>query len=337
MVGPPPTDWRVDAGSVRVSELERGLWRLSLPCPFERVRHVNAYAIDCGDGIMLVDCGPGGDVSCERALENALGRIGRTVADVRTLVLTHIHPDHAGLAAWVHSRSGARVLAHPGARQGFAVSVDPDGVRRKRRRRAWLEGVPDDDLDGFEDVRGDVIRLVDYESSLVDGTVLDSTLGEWQVIETPGHATSHIALLQAEHSLLISGDILLPRFAPWYDYGLSADPVGEFLGSLSVLATRAARATALPGHGRPIADLPRLIARYETGVGRRLERVEQALAQRSGGGGYELGGRVLRNASSVRARVHSTTETVAYLRHLRCLRRVQRTIGDDQRLSYTVA
>jgi glyoxylase-like metal-dependent hydrolase (beta-lactamase superfamily II) len=336
VVGPPPADWQVDPSSVRVTELERGLWRLSLPCAYERVRHVNAYAIDAGDGITLVDCGPGGDVSCERALENALGEIGRSVADVNRLVLTHIHPDHAGLAAWVRSRSGARVLTHPGARSGFAVSVDPDGVRRKRRHRAWLEGVPDIDLDGFEDVRGDVIRVVDYEPSLVGGTTLDSTLGDWQVIDTPGHATSHIALLQAEHRLLISGDVLLPRFAPWYDYGHSADPVGEFLRSLNVLETRASYATALPGHGRPIAELPRLITSYRAGVGRRLERVEQALARRSGGA-YEVGRRVFRDAASVRARVHSTTETVAYLRHLRGMGRVQRTVGDDERLSYAIA
>ncbi len=189
MVGPPPADWRVDASSVRVTELERGLYRLSLPCPFEAVRHANAYAIDCDDGIMLVDCGPSGDVSCERALENALEQIGRNVADIRRLVLTHIHPDHAGLAAWVHRHSGAAVLAHPGARYGFAVALDADGVRRKRRRRAWQEGVPDADLDAFEDVRGDVIPLVDYEPTLVDGTVLSSNLGDWQVIATPGHAT----------------------------------------------------------------------------------------------------------------------------------------------------
>lgn len=336
MVGPPPADWRVDASSVRVTEIERGLHRLSLPCPYEAVRHANAYAIDRDDGIMLVDCGPGNDVSCERALENALAQIGRSVADIRCLVLTHVHPDHAGLAAWVHERSGAEVLTHPGARHGFAVTVDGDGVRRKRRRRAWLEGVPDADLDGFEDVRGDTIRLVDYAPSLVDGASLNSALGDWQVLATPGHASSHIVLLQPERALLISGDVLLPRFAPWYDYGHSADPVGEFLGSLDVLASRAAAATALPGHGRPTAELPDLIADYRIGVQGRLERVERALAQQSGGA-YAVGLRVFRDASSLRARVRSTAETIAYLRHLRCTGRVGRTVAEDGRLSYALA
>ncbi len=120
----------------------------------------------------------------------------------------------------------------------------------------------------------------------------------------------HVALLQAERSLLISGDVLLPRFRPWYDYGHSADPVGEFQRSLDVLAARASDTTALPGHGRPVTDLSRLIASYRTGVGRRLERVEQALGQHSGGA-YEVGRRVFRDASTVRARVRSTSETVA--------------------------
>lgn len=333
MVGPPPTDPAVDPSSVRVTQLENGLFRLSLPCPYESVRHVNAYAIDRADGIMLVDCGPGGDASCEQALQNALGQIGRGLADVRLLVLTHLHPDHAGLAAWVQSRTGAEVLAHPGARHHFAVTIDSEGVSGKRRHRAWLEGVPDSDLNGFGDVRGDRINCVDYTPSLLDGAVLDSKLGGWRVIATPGHATSHVALHQPEHALLISGDVLLPRFSPWFDYGFSPDPVGEYLKSLDTLAAQAAGATVLPGHGRPADDLLDLIATHRSGVCRRLERVEQALAQRSAGG-HELALRVFRNATSLHDRVHTTTETVAYLRHLRCRGRVRRTVGADERLSY---
>ena len=58
------------------------------------------------------------------------------------------------------------------------------------------------------------------------------TSATWQVIETPGHAPSHVCLYQEERRILISGDHLLGRVSLYYDYGYSPDPVGEFLNSL---------------------------------------------------------------------------------------------------------
>ena len=74
------------------------------------------------------------------------------------------------------------------------------------------------------------------------------------MIETPGHAPSHVCLHQPERRLLISGDHLLGRVSLYFDYGHTPDPVGEFLRSLDVVERLDAR-LCLAGHGRPFTDV----------------------------------------------------------------------------------
>ena len=86
------------------------------------------------------------------------------------------------------------------------------------------------------------------------GVTVASDLGDWQVIETPGHAPSHVCLHQPERRLLISGDHLLGRVSLYFDEGHTPDPVGEFLESLDRVDALDAR-LALAGHGRPFTDV----------------------------------------------------------------------------------
>ena len=75
------------------------------------------------------------------------------------------------------------------------------------------------------------------------------------MIETPGHAPSHVCLHQPEQRLLISGDHLLGRVSQYFDIGYTPDPVGEFLHSLDVTEALDAR-LALAGHARAFTDIP---------------------------------------------------------------------------------
>ena len=90
----------------------RGVWRLRLPIKLPGVPHVNAWALQAGDGIVLVDSGmdePGSMANLERALERTAHRL----ADVRLIVLTHAHPDHAGQAMPIARRLGCEVWITP--------------------------------------------------------------------------------------------------------------------------------------------------------------------------------------------------------------------------------
>ena len=97
----------------------------------------------------------------------------------------------------------------------------------------------------------DGIRAPDRE--LVPGVEVETDVGTWQVIETPGHAPSHVCLHQPERRLLLSGDHLLGRTVLFFDYGHTPDPLGEYLDEPR--PDRAARRRPLPA--RPRQTVPR--------------------------------------------------------------------------------
>src|SRR4051794_41984327 len=118
-------------------------------------------------------------------------------------------------------------------------------------------GGPPEPLAEWESARREgpsgVAAPVEPTRPLLPGVEVRSDLGAWLVIETPGHAPSHVCLFQPERRLLISGDHLLGRISLYYDYGYSPDPVGEFLSSLDAVAAFGAR-LALPRPRPTFAD-----------------------------------------------------------------------------------
>jgi glyoxylase-like metal-dependent hydrolase (beta-lactamase superfamily II) len=226
-----------------------GVWRLRLPLPWPGVPHCNAWALAAGDGVVLVDTGmhqPGSMAHLERALDQA----GLRVEHVRLVVLTHAHVDHCGQAPVIAERTGCEVWLHPRHQHRTEAAPNPGqaGVLR-----------PDRDL--------------------VPGVEVQTDLGAWRVIETPGHAPSHVCLHQPEHRLLISGDHLLGRVSLYFDHDHSPDPVGEFLTSLDAVEGIDAR-LCLAGHGRPFIDVDAHVQANRSLVAERLEQVRELLSER---------------------------------------------------------
>jgi glyoxylase-like metal-dependent hydrolase (beta-lactamase superfamily II) len=329
MTGPPPDSWVVDPAAATARPVVEGLWRLRLPLPWAGNDHVNAYLIERDDGVMLVDCGTAGDRTCVRALETAVGHTGHTLADVRVLVLTHAHSDHAGLAGHVLRRSGAELWLHPRAEHFYDVLADPSRIGAIRAEVARREGVPPSRIPVYADVREELEgcdELVQADRPLTDATRLPSRLGDWDVVETPGHAPSHVCLLQRERGLLIGGDLLCAAFVPWMDYGYTPDPYGETLASLDRLESLGDIDLVLPGHGRPLADLSAAVGLQRAGFTARIDALSIALAE-GPASAYELTDRVFGDEDDLAAVTH-LVEVVSYLRHLRLRGAVVRDVHD---------
>src|SRR4051812_22292248 len=118
MAGPTPTSWAVDPTAATAARVVEGVWRLRLPLAWPGISHVNAYAVE-GDGVVLFDCGAGGHPTSAQAFEPALAAAGMAPEDVTTLVATHAHSDHVGLAPWLVERSGCEVWMHPATQHVF--------------------------------------------------------------------------------------------------------------------------------------------------------------------------------------------------------------------------
>jgi glyoxylase-like metal-dependent hydrolase (beta-lactamase superfamily II) len=161
---------------------------------------IGSYLLPRAEGAFaLVESGPGSTVP---TLEAAIAAAGYELAALSDILLTHIHLDHAGGAGELARRSGARVHVH---HLGAPHLADPERLWSSARRiygermeELWgsMEPVPAGQLRPLYD--GDRIRLG-------EATV--------EALETPGHASHHIAFLLDDHSLL-TGDAAAVRFPP---------------------------------------------------------------------------------------------------------------------------
>jgi glyoxylase-like metal-dependent hydrolase (beta-lactamase superfamily II) len=258
-----------------------GVWRLRMPLPWPGVPHGNAFAVAADGGLVLFDTGYA-DSDGTRPLEVALAQVGFALTDVTLLVCTHAHSDHYGLAGPILDAAGCELWMHPSWGHIKAMADDPDAALDRRIEVARQSGVPESALARYEKSRrGEstgVARAVAPDRDLLPGVRIETDLGSWEVHETPGHAPSHVVLHQPDSGLLISGDHVLGRVSPFFDYGHTPDPVGEFMRSLDVVA-ELDTGLCLAGHGQPFRDVPAKAEANRKLVGEQLERVRGALAQ----------------------------------------------------------
>jgi glyoxylase-like metal-dependent hydrolase (beta-lactamase superfamily II) len=309
-----------------------GVWRLRLPLPWPGVPHCNAWAIAAGDGIVLVDCGmhePGSLAHLERALDQVRLRLER----VRLLVCTHAHADHYGQAATVLDRSGCELWMHPDHAHATRGADDPEASLARRVEIARQSGVPEEPLRRYQESGrtrpSGIAEVVLPDRLLVEGTEVESDLGTWRTVETPGHAPSHVCLYEPEHRILLSGDHVLGRVSLYYDYGWTPDPAGEFLASLDRVDALGAR-LCLAGHARPFTDVDGHVRASRDLVRRRLEATERALAA-GPRTAFEIIDEVHGEQASDTTTQWWLTETLCYLTHLERTGRVVREGGDPER------
>lgn len=338
MAGPIPSSWAVDPALAGARELAPGLWRLRLPWCWAGVDHVNAYLLCDADERVLVDCGPGGHPSCLAALERALTQAGVSIESITRLVLTHTHSDHVGQGHAVVARSGAEVWRHPDSQHVDAVLTDPDGIAALRRRRARAEGVPAEQRAWFADVREEteaIVAPLPADHLLGDGITVPSPLGPLDVLHTPGHAPSQVALVQRDRGFAVLGDTLCSVFSPYCDYGYSEDPIGQLLASFDRIEALGDLALALPGHGGPLREQASVLAAHRAGISAGLDAIRAAL-QEGPTGAFELARRALGPSSSPTTTFGRTNLAACYLRNLRVRGEVRRWSTDDGLFRYAL-
>jgi glyoxylase-like metal-dependent hydrolase (beta-lactamase superfamily II) len=309
-----------------------GLYRLRLPLPWPGVPHCNAWAVSSGDGFVLFDTGMHQPDSLSH-LERALEMCNMRLEQAQLIVCTHAHTDHCGQAATIVERAGCEVLIHPNHTHLDRMLADPEAVLAKRVEIARQSGVPEAALRRAAERRSaqgtGIAGPLEPHRDLLEGTRIETDLGEWIAYQTPGHAPSHVCLLQPERRLLISGDHLLGRISLYFDYGYSPDPVGEFLHSLDVVQRLGAR-LCLPGHGRTFADVHAHIEGNRTLVNERLESVRGAL----GTGeltAFEIVPHVYGDTLSQENGHWLLSKILCYLTHLQAIGEVSQVAGEPMR------
>ena len=157
-------------------------------------RVIGCYLVETTDGPALNDCGP---TACIPSLTQGLADRGLTLHDVRHLLLSHIHLDHAG-ATGVLVRENPSLRVHV-SEVGAPHLVDPSRLERSARR---LYG------DVYDDLWGELAPVPERNISVVQGDVHGL-----EVFPTPGHAQHHVCYLDPEGTLY-AGDAGGVRIQP---------------------------------------------------------------------------------------------------------------------------
>ena len=147
---------------------------------------VNAYLVVTDDGIVLVDTGL---PSTHAKLQRELAEAGRSVGDIRTVLLTHWHADHTGGLPRVRATSGARVVTS---------AVDAPVVSGERP--APLTAI----MKLTKPLTGDLGHCTVDETLTVDGPF---SVPGFTAVHTPGHTAGHVSyLLDRNGGFLFVGD-----------------------------------------------------------------------------------------------------------------------------------
>lgn len=194
---------------------------------------VGTYLLDLDDGLTLVDCGPAAALP---TLEKRLGELDLGVADLRHLLITHVHFDHAG-AAGALVATNPRIKVHV-SEQGAPHMIDPERLERSAR---LLYG------DMFDLLWGPVTAVPAENIEVVGKRVLGL-----ECFPTPGHALHHVCYMDTEGTLF-AGDTVGVRWPP-SGYILPATPPPDvdleaWHTSLDEIERRVPDTLALPHFG----------------------------------------------------------------------------------------
>jgi len=247
--------------------------RMLLPFALD---HINLWLLrDRQEGVegwTIVDCGIANAATIaawEQVFANELDGL-----PVLRVIVTHMHPDHMGLAHWLTQRWGldgrdcrlwisatdynaARLASASTLTFGGELAaahfmrhglVDPESIAKVRARTSYYASM--------------VPAVPERYRRLMDGNRIAIGAHEWRCIAGYGHAPEHMALHCPDLGVLISGDMVLPRISTnvmVIDIEPEADPLTLYLASIERFRALPETTLVLPSHGRPFTGLQRRI------------------------------------------------------------------------------
>jgi glyoxylase-like metal-dependent hydrolase (beta-lactamase superfamily II) len=235
------------------------LWSIPVPLPNNSLRYVLVYVFETDRGPYLIDAGWNTDEAFG-ALTKGLDEVGCAVGDVQGVLVTHIHPDHYGLAGRIRQASGAWVALHPADAELIHDRYDePEELLERVAAALRRMGAPAIDLTPLRNASMPVRSLVDPvfpDVLLEDGARPEVPGWDLTAIWTPGHSPGHLCFYESRQELMLSGDHVLPRITPNIPYHpqAGANPLGDYLASLDKLEPYVVD-EVLPAHEYRFDDL----------------------------------------------------------------------------------
>lgn len=323
----------IPAEGTAVEVAEGVLWmRLPLPMALD---HVNVYAFADDEGWTIVDTGfasKRGEAIWQALLDGPLK--GKPL---RRVIVTHHHPDHVGMAAWLMERGAELCTSRTSWLMSRMLTLDEQPLPTPEAlvfyRRAGMTG------EIFEKRKSerpfnfsDIVKpLPQGYTRLVEGKTIAFGNRTWDIRMGDGHAPEHVTLWSREDGLVIGGDQLLLSISPnlgVYPNEPEADPVEDWIQSCEKFQQFASDdQLVFGGHKIPYLGLPKrleqMISNHHEALDRLLEYLDtpksagecfQPLFKRKiGPGEYGL----------------ALVEAMAHMNHLHQTGKATRTLSND--------
>lgn len=266
----------------RPQDVGGGVWSVPVPIPGNPLGYTLVYAVESPKGPVLIDAGWNHPDAWE-ALSGGLGALGLDVSAVRGVVVTHFHPDHAGLAGQVREVSGAWIAMHEADATLVRMINEYEADAQADMQADMLRRAGADPAEAAQAVGERPVPPAQPDRVLRDGDLVDLPGRKLRALHTPGHTPGHICLHLEDADRLFTGDHVLPDITPHvgiYPYDRDdIDPLGDFLDSLDRVGDLGPL-DALPAHEWIFPDVAARAVQIRHHHEEKLERLRALLAQR---------------------------------------------------------
>jgi glyoxylase-like metal-dependent hydrolase (beta-lactamase superfamily II) len=251
-----PFEGRPELG--QTIEIRPGIHWIRMRLPFQ-LNHINLWLLEDGDGWTVVDCGIRDEATADAWKALFVGPMGGR--PVKRVIVTHLHPDHVGLAGWLVRRFGVELwMSRTDYLMCRNLVADTDKEAPQEGIKFYrAAGFPDEALETYKTRFGGfgrgVYHLPNAFHRMQEGDRFPIGDRMWEIVVGRGHAPEHACLWCREENIFISGDQLLPRISSnvsLFPTEPDANPLQEWIDSCAKLkALLPEDVLVLPSHNEP--------------------------------------------------------------------------------------